>query len=152
MYKVAVVIAEPSFTARKEQRRLTGYEQGMLFEKAARAGLMPSDIQICTLDEPFDAHVVVPMGERALNAICGKKSIYKWHLSPLDVIGHTGCRKAVPTFEFSSIWKDWHLGLYLEMALKRAAQNATPGPWVRKEERYAVGPSIEEAIEILREL
>lgn len=151
--KVSVIIAEPSFSARREGRRLTGFEQQFLLEKAARVGLTALDVEVVCLGEPFHGHIAVPMGERALQAVTGRKSIYKWHLSPLDVVGEAGlCRKAVPTFDFPSIWKDWTLGLYVELSLRRAAQNATPGPWVRKDERYAKGPCPDEAISILEGL
>lgn len=143
MPKVSIVIAEPSFSARKEGRLLTGFESAFLLEKAARAGLTASDLHICQLGEGIPTNITVTMGERPLQQLTGKKSIWKWHLSPLD---DTNGFKVVPTFDFTQIWKDWSLGLYLEMSLKRAAQNAEPGPWKRKEENYVLGPSVEEAI------
>lgn len=145
MPKIAIVIAEPSFSARKEGRRLTGFETSFIYEKAARCGLLPTDLIIRTVEDMQESvPVIVSMGESALQHFTGKRSIDKWHLSPLD--GTDGLQKVVPTFDFSRIWKDWQLSLYFEMALRRAAQNATPGPWVRKVENYVLGPDPDEAI------
>lgn len=146
MPKVAILIAEPSFSARKEGRLLTGFEHAFLLEKAARAGLTATDLHICQIGEGIPTNVTVTLGEKPLQQMTGKKSIHKWHLSPLD---DTNGFKVVPTFDFTAIWKDWSLGLYFEMALKRAAENAGPGPWKRKEERYALGPDPEEAIALI---
>ena len=157
MPKVGILIAEPSFSARKENRLLTGYEENFIREKAARAGLLPQDIEVIqmnttTADDPGHPNIIVTLGERPLQEMTGKKSIWKWHLSPLDALPERAVRKVIPTFDFTQIWKDWSLGLYFEMALKRAAQNATPGPWSRKAERYIIGPDPDEAIARLEEL
>lgn len=157
MPKVGILIAGPSFSAQKENRLLTGYEQNFLYEKAARAGLLPGDLQINSLNGHITGtclpSVEVTMGESPLQSTTGKKSIWKWHLSPLDSVWpNAAAQKIIPTFDFTQIWKDWQLGLYFEMALKRAAQNAVPGPWIRKEERYVIGPSPDEGIARLESL
>lgn len=152
MPKVGIVIAAPSFSAEAERRLLTGYEENFIREKAARAGLTSADYKVMRLrdaDEGIkDCNVIVTMGEQPLQ-VTGKKSIWKWHLSPLS--GPHG-EKIIPTFDFAQMWKDWSLGLYFEMALKRAAQNSQPGPWVRKEERYVIGPDPDRAIAHLEEI
>lgn len=150
MARIGILIDKPSFSAQKEGRLLTGYEANFLHEKCLRAGLTPDDYAVTSTQhfvsqKQYD--VVVSLGESTLQYLTDKKSIWKWHLSPLDTREIFNCRKVVPTFDFSQIFKDWHLGLYFEMALKRAAQNATPGPWKRKEDNYVLGPSPEEAIE-----
>lgn len=147
--KVSIVVKEPSFSAKREGRLLTGFEQNFLFEKAVRAGLRTDEYEFKQLGEPLTGNVIVPLGESALQHFTGKKSIWKWHLSPLDSLDG---RKTVPTFDFSQIYKDWSLGLYFEMALRRAAQNSAPGPWVRKQENYIHGISPDEAIERLESL
>ena len=155
MPKVGILINQPSYSAKAEGRLLTGFAQNFLMEKAARAGLTSSQYEIVPLDsfasrERYD--IVVTLGEQALQYLTDKKSIWKWHLSPLDSREVFQQLKVIPTFDFTAIWKDWSLGLYFEMALKRAAANATPGPWVRKEERYALGPSIDESISMFESL
>lgn len=139
----------PSVAILHEKSALSGYERNFLLEKAARVGLTAADLQICRLGDKVEANVIVTMGDMLLNRLTGKKSIWKWHMSPLD--GPDGI-KVMPTFDFSQMWKDWSLGLYFEMALRKAAQNRTPDPWVRKEERYVLGPSPEEAIARLEAL
>lgn len=131
---------------------MTGFEENFLREKCARAGLLPSDYVVVTLDnvKVFAAPITVTMGEQMLQHMTGKKSIWKWHLSPLD--GNPVLQKVIPTFDFSQMFKDWQLGLYFEMALKRAAQHATPGPWIRKAENYVIGPALDEAIDRLEVL
>lgn len=150
-HKVGILIEKPSFSAAKEGRLLTGYEENFVREKFARAGLLNADLVFCTHDslERSVCNVLVTMGEAALQLMTGKKSIWKWHMSPLDDMDG---KKIIPTFDFAQMWKDWSLTLYFEMALKRAAQNATPGPWVRKEERYVLDPSVDEAVSMLESL
>lgn len=151
--KLGIVIDQPSFSAAKEGRLLSGYEQSFLYEKATRAGLKASDILVMRSDSiSIDAGMFVTLGEKPLQQLTGKKSIWKWHLSPLNSIGLLADYKIIPTFDFAQVWKDWSLGLYFELALKRAAQNRTPGYWVRKEEHYVLGPSPDEAIARLEAL
>lgn len=155
MPKVGILIDKPSFSAAREGRLLTGFEQSYLQDKCARAGLLPSDIEVKQFtDLQHQTPIIVTMGELPLQSLTGKKSIWKWHLSPLDCLyaDPDGCKKVIPTFDFSQLFKEWHLGLYFEMALKRAATNATPGPWIRKEERYVLGPSPDEAVARLEAL
>lgn len=147
--KVCFVLDKPSFGAQREGKLLTGFETSFLHEKCARAGLTHADYKVCLLEEAPDSPMYVTLGEQALQLLTGKKSIWKWHLSPLDSV--RGAR-VVPTFDFAAIWKDWSLGLYFEMAVKRAAQHSAPGPWSRKEERYVLGPCPEEAIARLEAL
>lgn len=147
MARVAFLIDKPSFSAQREGRLLTGFEQSFLAERCARAGLLPTDYTVVQFNTHLnlfeDVLLVVTMGEQPLQICTGKKSIWKWHLSPLDSLSGT---KIIPTFDFSQMFKDWQLGLYFEMAVKRAAKYAASGPWVRKEERYVLGPDPDEAI------
>lgn len=156
---VGILIDQPSFSAKREGRLLTGFEQNFLYEKAARAGLRADELCVMSLSDytrfrSFDLPVIVTLGEAALQAATGRKSLNKWHLSPLDAGPAFGlsARKILPTFDFTAIWRDWTLGLYFELTLKRARQNQTPGPWARKEERYVLGPDPEESIAYLEAL
>ena len=147
MPKICFLIDKPSFSAQREGRLLTGFEQGILNEKCARAGLLPSDFEVCTMPTFTACHVLIPMGEKALQFTTGKKSIWKWHLSCLDPLwDEPSAQKILPTFDFSQMLKDWTLTLYFEMAVKRAAAHAVPGPWVRKEEHYVLGAPVDESI------
>lgn len=154
MSTVGFLIERPSFSAQKEGRLLTGFEQNFLAEKCIKAGLRTSDYLIVTPDQlaATKCNVIITLGEGMLQLTTGKKSIWKWHLSPLDALPEFTCRKIIPTFDFAAIWKDWSLGLYFEMAVKRAAAHSMPGAWVRKEEHYVLGPSPDEAIYHLGEV
>lgn len=146
MASLGILIDRPSFSAQREGTLLTGFEANYLAQACAKAGLTPSEYKvICSADLVISNtfNIIVTLGENSLRFATGKESIWKWHLSPLDGLH---IKKVVPTFDFETIWKDWSLGLYFEMALKRAAQNLEPGPWKRKEERYVLGPSPDEAI------
>lgn len=150
-----MLIDQPSFSASKENRLLSGYEAHFLYDKAARAGLSASDIKVMRATDASLAHefpIALTLGERPLQLITGKKSIWKWHLSPLDAQPEYAFRRVVPTFDFTALWKDWSLGLYFEMALKRAAAHAAQGPWQRKEEHYVINESADESIARLEAL
>lgn len=155
---ICFLIERPNFSAHAEGRLLSGYAAGILADKCSRAGLVPSQYAVSSLEHlrrntwTSEWDIIITLGESALRTLTGKQSIWKWHLSCLDALPEYLCRKVVPTFDFNQMNKDWQLTLYFEMAVKRAAQNATPGPWVRKEERYVLGPSIDEAIARLESL
>ena len=145
--KVALIIDKPSYSAIKEGRLLTGFEQNFLYEKAVRAGLTHSDVVLTTVTDipTSEFGAAVTFGEVPLQVCTGKKSIDKWHLSPLDsLIPQT--KRIVPTFDLSRVIKDWSLGLYVEMALRRAAENRSTEQWNRKHENYVLGPCPDEAI------
>ena len=151
MPALTVVIEKPTHKAHREGVILTGYEENFILSKAARYGVPQSEIVIQTLDDPAPTTpIVLTMGNKVLEHFTGKKSIDKWHLSPLDSL--CGKFKIVPTFDFTRIWKDWQLTLYFEFAVRRAVQNREPGPWKRKIENYVLGPCTEEAISILESL
>lgn len=148
-FKIGVIIDQPSYSAGKEHRLLSGFEQNFLYEKAARAGLRASEITVLRSTEAALAHefpIALALGERPLQTLTGKKSIDKWHLSPLSALPEFAFQKVVPTYDFTRLWKDWSLGLYFEMAIKRAATHATNGPWIRKPEHYITDPSIDDAV------
>lgn len=152
--KVTILIDKPSYSAQREGRLLTGFEQALLNEKAARAGLLPAEVVVMLLEGACpETPMCIPMGERALEMTTGKKSIWKWHLSPLNTLPcYETTMRAVPTFEFGQMLKDWQLTLYFELAMRKAAKHVEAGPWVRKEEYYVLGPSPDEAIARLESL
>lgn len=135
----------------------TGFDMQLILEKCARAGIAGDRVQMATISNyammAGDASVIVPMGKAALQYVTGRESIDKWHLSPLDTLPNFVCRKAVPTFDPNRMKKEWHLGLYIEMALKRANKYATDNlPWKRKESKYLLDPSHDYAIAVLENL
>lgn len=152
---LCVLFDRPRLGAQAEGRLLSGFDQEMLEQKCRRAGLLPDQYSIRAISEsikeqPFS--VIVPLDSEALNFVCGKSSIWKWHLSPLDCLPSFKCRRAVPSFHPDQIKKEWHLNLYLEMALKRAALHRSPEPWPRKAARYLLDPCFDETVSVFERL
>lgn len=167
---VCILIDRPRFSAYAEGKLLTGYDAHFLAEKAKRCGLLPNQYvvesisQTTSLPTEYDFEVtrarlnqrnysvILSLDEIALNFLTGKKSIGKWHLSPLDAMDGFSTRKVVPTFHFDQIKKEYYLNLYFEMALRRAANATERGPWNRKQARYLLNPSVDESIATLESI
>ena len=155
MSKLCFLIDEPSFSARQEDRMLTGFDEGTLNQKLIRAGISPKDIVIESLStiNPNEAYEgIIASGDRALTAVTGKASINKWHLSPLDTLPDFKCRRAIATYSIGAIKKDWSLSFYFELALKRMHKYASLDPWERKIENYLLNPPIDQAIATLESI
>lgn len=167
---VCILVDRPRLSAFRENRTLFGWDNSFLEEKAKRCGLLPGQFNVESISQTPDAptaydyeqtcarineknySVILPMDELALQFTTGKKSIWKWHLSPLDTLPGFKARKAVPSFHFDQIKKDFYLSLYLEMALRRAAKNAQHGEWKRKEKHYLLDPGVDVAIATLESI
>lgn len=173
--KICILLDKPRFGAHCGGQLLTGYDLQLLMEKCARAGIAASQVVIESISqtpktpdagdealciqrlnkEPYV--MIVPLDEKALQFVTGKKSIWKWHLSPLDTLPAFNCHRAVPSFHPDQIKKEWYLSLYLEMALRKAHDHASLLPWQRKQKNYRLvgidgGPSYDEAIHILESI
>ena len=132
----------------------------MIEEKCARAGLIfDRDVVLADhsalplIEADPSLTMIITMGDYSLTKVTGQKSIWKWHLSPLDTLPQFACKKVVPTFSFEQMQKEWHLGLYIEMAFKRAAKAAGSNEiWKRKQENYLLDPPLEQTIATLESL
>lgn len=167
---VCILVDRPRISAHTSGKIIFGYDQSFLEEKARRCGLLPNQYFVETISKTPDFptaqdyertvaelneknySIIVPLDETALQFVTGKKSIWKWHLSPLDTLPAFTAKKAVPTFHFDQMKKEYHLGLYFEMALRRAAQHRTHAPWPRKAARYLLNPSVDESIATLESI
>lgn len=175
--KICLLIDRPSISGFAEGQKLSGNDLHFIEEKMRRAGIAPSQLTIESVTNeprtPLDADysacanrlnsvdydIIIPCGEKPLQFITGKHSIWKWHLSPLDTLGGLACRRAVPTFTTEQIRKEWHLGLYFEMALRRARIHAgaadsknADGTWKRKPANYLLSPPIDQCIATLESI
>ncbi len=155
---ICLLIDKPRFSAAAEGTLLTGYDLSIVEGACKRAGLMASSYEVralsnSTLEQINSANydVILPLDSGPLEFITGKKSIWKWHLSPLDALPEFRCRRVVPTFHPDQLKKEWYLNVYFEMAVKRAAQHARSGPWERKAERYLLDPSHDQTISVLEQ-
>lgn len=156
---VCILVDKPRMSAAAEGRMLTGFDANLVEQKALRAGLTSSDFCIEAISHTSIAELnaknyntIIPLDEAALNFVTGKKSIWKWHLSPLDTLPEFTCRKAIPTFHPDQLKKEWHLGLYFELALKRVATHIGHSSWNRKAANYLLNPSVDETISILERI
>lgn len=165
--QICILLDRPRMSAAAEGRLLTGFDANLIEQKALRAGIPASNFAIESISQTAnspteqdfawcidrlnakDYNTIVALDEIALGFTTGKKSIWKWHLSPLDALPGFRCRKVVPTFHPDQLKKEWHLGLYFELALTRAARNIEYATWRRKAVNYILGPSADEAIAIL---
>lgn len=137
---------------------LSGFDLEMLHGKMRRAGLNPADVAVMTLAEfetGYQQHsfrVLVPLGERSLTATTGLKSLHKWHLSRCDTLPELQSRKSIPSFSPENIRIDWSLGLYLEMALRRAREESATVEYARKPKRFLLNPSLDDTFSVLDSL
>lgn len=130
---------------------LSGWQWTYLREKLLRAGFIPERLQIKLLTdynskEQGDS-LVLGMGEAVLNHFTSLRGIDKWQLSPLTNDWTGG--KFIPTYGFDRLTKQYELGLYLELACKRAYEESKTKEYDRPEERFKLNPSLEETCAIL---
>lgn len=135
-----------------EEMPLSGWQWEFLRGKVLRAGLSPQSLSVSLLDDIGESQalpsVILGLGERTLSELTGKRSIDKWHLSP--VVLPSG-QLLIPSFDFGRIQKQFECGLYLEMALQRAAE-FLHSPYVPTPERFLLNPEMEQTLAVLREL
>lgn len=135
--------------------KLEGWNLNFVHEKLKRAGLSPEDIRFITLSDGWlaiDCHVIVTLDERPMNELTGKKSITKWHLSLLDALSGLRCRKVIPTFHPDQVKADWSLGLYMELAFRRAREESGSHEYTRKPHRFLLNPPLDETFAVLDSL
>lgn len=153
-----------------EGKVLAGFEWNIIEERLQRGGLISSQYGVESISPNTnfptgkDYHEclerinakgytnILALDEAALQFTTGKKGLRKWHLSPLDTQPVFKARKCVPSFHPDSIRKEWHLGLYLEMAIIKNAKFLSEGGWPRKEKRFHLNPSYDESISILESI
>ncbi len=138
---------------------LAGWDLNFIQEKATRVGLARTQVEYISLtdldEEALRAlphSVLVPLGDAALFRTTGLRQLSKWHLSPLDTGPEFTARKLIPSFSPKQIKADWPLGLYLELALKRAAEECSSREYVRKAKNFLLNPPLDETLALLRSL
>lgn len=124
----------------------TGWQWEYLRGKLLRAGVNPNDIEVHTPDSiPADNAVLIGMGEGPLRFLCDKRGIDKWQLSPLRTRDN---RHFIGTFDMSRVQKQYELGLFQELAFRRAKEMAELGI-EPPTERFHLNPDFEETLAIL---
>lgn len=132
---------------------LSGWQWDSLRSRILRAGLTPEKVQLCLLSDfsgvistSSEIRIIVGFGEETLRSLCGKRSIDKWQLSPLET---TGGVKFIPTYGLDRIQKQYELGLFVEMALCRASEELSSPRYARTPERFLLNPPLEETLSTL---
>lgn len=94
-------------------------------------------------------NVCLPLDEVSLEFTTGLRSLGKWHLSPLDALPHFPIRKVIPTWDPAAVKRDFSLGLYVELAFRRAAEERLTHEYARKPKRFLLNPSLAETHSVL---
>ena len=131
---------------------LSGWQWEILRAKILRSGFDLDRVNILALSDAAlsaRASVTLPMGEKALRAFTDKRGIDKWVLSPLT--GNDG-RKVIPSYGFDRLTKQFELGLYLDLCLRRAYEEAVTDTYTRAPERFLLNPGFETTLEVLRRI
>lgn len=167
---IVILVTKPSASAFACGQTLWGWEESLIQEKLRRAGILQKEVKYVSISQTtsfpndndysrclgelnsLNPSVIVALDEIPLVFTTGKHSIWKWHLSPLDTLGTFTARKVIPSFHPEQIRKSPELGLYLELALRRAREESSTREFSRKPERFLLNPRIEVVLEKLKEL
>lgn len=147
--QIAIVCEGPQALSSDYCGIFSGWQWESLRGKMLRGGLIPERCQLFSLPDlpPSLPHnLIIGMGEKVLRHFTDKKGIDKWQLSPLET--HAG-QKFIPTFDMSRVQKQFELGLYQEMAFRRAFEEASSRTYERTAERFHLNPTLEETLAIL---
>lgn len=148
---ITVVVDEPRTSNPDHYGIFSGWQWTYLREKMLRAGFIPEECQFKLLSgynpKEDSGNLILGMGERTLNHFTSLKGIDKWQLSPLKNDWTGG--KFIPTYDFGRIQKQYELGLYLELAVKRSYNESKTKSYDRTPERFHLNPSLEETFAIL---
>ena len=145
--KISIVVDEVRTASPSERGIFSGWQWDFLREKMLRSGLLPESIlvSLCPESPLLSGGITIGLGEKTLRRYTGKSSIDKWQMSPIPL---PGGGIYIPTFDFGRIQKQYELGLYLEMAIKRAAEFARDG-YQPVEECFQLNPDLEETFATL---
>lgn len=147
---IAIVVDQVRTSVPEVHGIFSGYQWYFLCSKLRRAGINPESCQILTLNEVSSlkpASLIVGFGEDTLRYFTDKRGIDKWQMSPL--LTHSG-QKFIPTFDLARMNVQYELGLYLELALRRAAAECrTPTYEQQAPERFRLNPDITETFAVL---
>lgn len=163
--KICILVDRLRVSSLKEGSLFYGWENEYIANKLKSAGVRPSDVCYASISNSTDRptmgqwehskeslnklnlQTLVTMDEWPMTYATGKRTLDKWHLSPLKPVQGLEVSQVIPTFHIDQIRKQWHLGFYLERALQRAREIVPI-----KEKRFRLNPDFEETIAILESL
>lgn len=148
MGRVSLILDEVRTSNPDASGLMSFWQSDFLRGRILRAGFSPESIplSLCSMTlNPIASEIVIGMGEKTLNVYTGKKGIDKWQLSPFILPDGA---IFIPTYDFGRIQAQFELGLYVEMAIQRAAD------FIRKsysppKENFRLNPGVEETISLL---
>jgi DNA polymerase I-like protein with 3'-5' exonuclease and polymerase domains len=150
--QIVIVVDERRTSSPDHHGLFSGWQWEFLRGKMLRAGISPESCQFISLQDVIDCQpislqgLIVGLGERTLRHFTDKKGIDKWQLSPLTA---KSGQKFIPAYDLGRIQKQYELGLYLELALRRAASESLSPVYEREPERFLINPGIEETLAVL---
>lgn len=130
----------------------SGWQWEFLRGKLLRSGIKPSSVKVYSPHEipprSVEPEIIIGMGEGPLRALTDKRGIDKWQLSPLRT---NDDRSFIATYDMSRVQKQYELGLFQELAFRRAREmlESDFGP---PPERFHLNPGLEETLAILDEI
>lgn len=134
---------------------LSGYQADILKSKITKVGLSPEAIPVTLLSDysvPSNTNapnrVILGLGDKPLFQLTGKKSIHKWHLSPIQL--ESGAL-FMGSFSLQQIQAQYELGVYLDMAFMKVKKYLNE-PYRKPEENFHLNPSLEETYAILQKI
>jgi DNA polymerase I-like protein with 3'-5' exonuclease and polymerase domains len=146
-----IVVNRISSPLPQEMGIFSGWEWQTLRTKILRAGFVPEECQIKLLKDVQTIPprtVVVGMGESVLNHFTDKKSVDKWNLSPLVLPNGS---ILIPTYDMDRLRKQPEVGLYQELAFRRAKDFFMRWPKAHVE-RFHLNPDLSTKMDILRQI
>ena len=146
--RIVFIVDGAGAASTSAESHLTGWQWEFLRGKLLRAGITPSAVRFYTLANipklPDDT-VMIGMGEAPLRFLCDKRGIDKWQLSPLRT---RDGNKFIATYDMARVQKQYELGLYQELAFKRAYEMLS-ADFAPPPERFHLNPEFEETLQLL---
>lgn len=154
--RICFIVDEPRTSSLDYFGLFSGYQWESLRGKLLRANVSPTecefiDVRRADLSELREKNcgVFVTMGEASLRLLTEKRGVDKWQLSPLDSPLGFRCRKVIPTFDMFRMNAQFELGLYQELAIRRAAEESLTREYARVPENFRLDPPIYETLALL---
>jgi len=149
--QIVIIIDEVRAGSTDHLGMFSGWQWESLRGRLLRAGISPDRVRIDLFNENThynNASVIVGLGEKVLRHFTQKRGIDKWQLSPLVI---SEGQYFIPTYDLGRIQKQPELGLYQELAFRRAIEVLEP-TWITPPERFILNPSLEESLAILSDI
>lgn len=140
--------SSPSF----ECLLMSGWQWDGFRQKLLRAGFNPERTKIVLnseLTELPKEKVIVGLGEVPLRQWTDKKSVDKYHMTPI----YLGDQIYIPTFDLGRVQKQFEFNTFQEMAFRRAAEiSLSPSKSPVVDERFLLNPSLDVVLEVLERI